>query len=55
MSPADGPNARFFRDLTAIGRFGTTTEIAATVSFLASQEAAFITGADIAVDGGTNI
>ncbi|MCC4105647.1 SDR family NAD(P)-dependent oxidoreductase [Serratia ureilytica] len=55
MSPADGPNAGFFRDLTALARFGTTTEIAAVVSFLTSQEASFITGANIAIDGGTNI
>ena len=55
MSPADGPNADFFRALTALGRFGTTADIAAMVSYLASQEASFITGANIAVDGGANI
>lgn len=55
MNPADGPNADFFRSLTAIGRFGKTMEIASIVAFLASSEAAFITSADVAVDGGTNI
>ncbi|MCW5235630.1 SDR family NAD(P)-dependent oxidoreductase [Verminephrobacter eiseniae] len=55
MSPADGPNADFLRSLTSIGRFGKTVEIASIVAFLASSETAFITGADIAVDGGTNI
>lgn len=55
MSPANGPNADFFRRLTALGRFGTTAEISAMVSFLASPDAAFITGADIAIDGGANI
>lgn len=55
MNPADGPNADFIRSLTSIGRFGKTVEIASIVAFLASSETAFITGADIAVDGGTNI
>jgi 3-oxoacyl-[acyl-carrier protein] reductase len=42
-------------ELTAavpLGRFGTTDEIAATVAFLASPEAGYITGAVIPVDGG---
>jgi NAD(P)-dependent dehydrogenase (short-subunit alcohol dehydrogenase family) len=34
------------------GRFGTPDEIAATIAFLASDEALHITGASIAVDGG---
>ena len=42
-------------ELTAavpLGRFGTADEIAATVAFLASPEAGYITGAVIPVDGG---
>jgi 3-oxoacyl-[acyl-carrier protein] reductase len=35
-----------------LGRFGTPEEVAATVVFLASAPAAFITGAVIPVDGG---
>lgn len=35
-----------------LGRFGTTDEVAAAVTFLASPEAAYITGAVLPVDGG---
>ena len=37
---------------TPLGRFGTTEEIASAVAFLASDEAAYITGQVLAVDGG---
>jgi 3-oxoacyl-[acyl-carrier protein] reductase len=37
---------------TPLGRFGTTEEIAYAVAFLASDEAAYITGQVLAVDGG---
>jgi 3-oxoacyl-[acyl-carrier protein] reductase len=35
-----------------LGRYGTTDEIAAEVTWLASDGAAYITGAVIPVDGG---
>jgi 3-oxoacyl-[acyl-carrier protein] reductase len=37
---------------TPLGRFGTTEEIADAVAFLASDEAGYITGHVLAVDGG---
>lgn len=45
----------FFNAMIPLGRHGTTDEIARTIAFLASDDAAFITGATIAVDGGMSI
>jgi 3-oxoacyl-[acyl-carrier protein] reductase len=41
------------KDPVAIGRFGDPREVAAAVVFLASEAASWITGAALAVDGGT--
>ncbi|HEY6532462.1 MAG TPA: SDR family NAD(P)-dependent oxidoreductase [Acidimicrobiales bacterium] len=41
------------RDPVAIGRFGEPDEVAAAIVFLASGAASWITGAALAVDGGT--
>jgi 3-oxoacyl-[acyl-carrier protein] reductase len=39
-------------DLTPLGRFGEPEDVAGTVRFLCSDEASFITGAVLLVDGG---
>lgn len=54
MNPADGPGAEPQRMATALGRYGTADEIAATVLHLAGPGGRFITGASLAVDGGIN-
>jgi NAD(P)-dependent dehydrogenase (short-subunit alcohol dehydrogenase family) len=41
--------------MTPLGRFGQPDEIAHAVRFLASEEAAFITGQNLCVDGGWTI
>ncbi|MGY0019615.1 SDR family oxidoreductase [Streptomyces sp. cg35] len=52
MNPADGPFAAGQAQMTALGRFGTADEIAGTVAHLAGPAAAYVTGAEFAVDGG---
>ena len=55
MNPADASKnaaADFLRGAIPLGRYGTTDEVAALVTFLATPPAAFITGAAINVDGG---
>jgi 3-oxoacyl-[acyl-carrier protein] reductase len=40
------------RNATPLGRFGTVEEVSAAVAFLVSDEAAYITGQVLAIDGG---
>jgi NAD(P)-dependent dehydrogenase (short-subunit alcohol dehydrogenase family) len=46
------PKTEERRQTVPMQRYGTTAEIAATISFLASDGAAYITGQNIRVDGG---
>lgn len=52
MNPDGGPVSKIVGPGLAIGRYGKDYEIASVVSYLASPEAAFVTGADILADGG---
>ncbi|MEU5418851.1 3-oxoacyl-ACP reductase family protein [Streptomyces sp. NPDC020667] len=52
MNPSDGPSADMQKGLTALGRYGQPSDVAATVAHLAGDAGRYITGATIAVDGG---
>ncbi|MBW4433237.1 MAG: 3-oxoacyl-ACP reductase FabG [Pelatocladus maniniholoensis HA4357-MV3] len=52
MNPADGPFAEGAKGIIALGRYGQSDEVASFVSYLASPEASFITGANLKIDGG---
>ena len=54
LNPAAGDWATPQVAVTALQRYGTVDEVAALVAFVASPEAAYITGANLTVDGGTN-
>jgi 3-oxoacyl-[acyl-carrier protein] reductase len=54
LNPAAGDWAAPQLANTALNRYGHVDEVAALVAFVASPEAAYITGANLPVDGGTN-
>jgi 3-oxoacyl-[acyl-carrier protein] reductase len=54
LNPAAGDWAAPQIANTALKRYGHVDEIAALVAFVAGPEAAYITGASLTVDGGTN-
>ena len=39
-------------DMTPMGRLGRPEDVAAAVAYLASDDAAFVTGSELIVDGG---
>jgi 3-oxoacyl-[acyl-carrier protein] reductase len=54
LNPAAGDWAAPQIAVTALNRYGHVDEVAALVSFVAGPESAYITGANLTVDGGTN-
>jgi 3-oxoacyl-[acyl-carrier protein] reductase len=54
LNPASGDWAAPQLANTALNRYGHVDEVASLVAFVASPEAAYITGSNLTVDGGTN-
>src|SRR5271170_4243494 len=54
LNPASGDWATPQIAATALKRYGHVEEIAALVAFVAGPDAAYITGANLTIDGGTN-
>ncbi len=54
LNPASGDWAEPQLANTALKRYGKVDEVAALVAFVAGPEAAYITGANLTIDGGTN-
>ena len=55
MNPANGPFAEALTPFLAIKRYGQGDEVAAMVSYLASAEGAYVTGAALTIDGGFDV
>lgn len=55
MNPSNGPSSDFQKNSTVVGKYGQPQDIAEMVSFLCSEKAAFITGTNITIDGGSNV
>jgi 3-oxoacyl-[acyl-carrier protein] reductase len=55
MNPADGPFAEALTPFLAIKRYGQSDEVAGMVSYLASDEGNYVTGACLTIDGGFGI
>ena len=55
MNPANGPFAEALTPFLAIKRYGQGDEVAAMVSYLASAEGAYVTGAALTIDGGFGV
>jgi 3-oxoacyl-[acyl-carrier protein] reductase len=52
MNPEDSEFANMLKTTMALGHYGTTSDIAELVAFLASPASKFITGTSINIDGG---
>ena len=55
MNPAEGAFAESAKAMMPLGRYGRGDEIAGMVSYLAGPEAAYVTGANLSIDGGFTV
>lgn len=55
LAKQDPARMAFWRGMTVLNRIGQVDEVAAAVAFLASDDASYITGQNLAVDGGWTI
>ena len=53
LAAADDDTRAELEGATPLGRLGTAEEVAATIAFLCSDLAAYVTGANLVVDGGS--
>jgi 3-oxoacyl-[acyl-carrier protein] reductase len=54
-NPPGSPGERRYLSVVPAGRFGRPTELAAAICFLLSEDAGFITGQTLRVDGGASV
>jgi 3-oxoacyl-[acyl-carrier protein] reductase len=54
LNPASADWATPQKAVTALHRYGQVEEVAALVALVASPDSAYVTGANLTVDGGTN-
>ena len=52
LNPDSGEFAEYLKTFLSVGRYGKTEEIAGMVSYLASEEAGYINGSSLDIDGG---
>jgi 3-oxoacyl-[acyl-carrier protein] reductase len=55
MNPVDGPFSESARGLLAVGHYGSASDVAGVVCYLARPDTSYITGANWNVDGGFTV
>jgi 3-oxoacyl-[acyl-carrier protein] reductase len=54
-NPPGSPGEQRYLSAVPVGRFGQPAELAAAICFLLSDDAGFITGQTLRVDGGASV